>query len=91
MRNLRVAKQATLERGRHVHTYDATEVPPAEAVPVIREYVRLVPVTKDCWDIDENSTDEEVLAEAQGHPVFRLRAAGVRPGGRVGMPSSELG
>lgn len=72
VRNLRVAKTATLRRGRTTGTYDAIEVEAAHAVPVIREYVRSVPVTKAYWDIDERSSDEDTLVEARGHPVFRL-------------------
>lgn len=70
--NLRVAKTATLRRGRQIHPYEAVEVAPDQAVPVIREYVRSVPVTKAYWDIDPHSSDEDVLKEAAGHPVFHL-------------------
>ncbi len=72
VRNLRVAKTATLRRGRQVHPYDAVEIAPGLALPVIREYVRSVPVTKAYWDIDAHSCDEDVLKEAEGHPVFQL-------------------
>ena len=72
VRNLRVAKMATLRRGRQVDLYDAVEIAPAQAVPVIREYVRSVPVTGAYWDIDAHSCDEDVLKEAAGHPVFSL-------------------
>ncbi len=72
VRNLRVAKMATLRRGRQVHLYEAVEIAPDQAVPVIREYVRSVPVTKAYWDIDAGSSDEDVLKESAGHPVFRL-------------------
>ena len=57
VRNLRVAEKAELRRGRSTGTYDAVELDAAHAVPVIREYVRLVPVTKNYWDIDEDSSD----------------------------------
>lgn len=72
VRNLRVAQTAKLRRGRAMGTYDSVELDAARAVPVIREYVRSVPVTKEYWDIDDRSTDEEVRTEAQSHPVFRL-------------------
>ncbi|MEO8851299.1 MAG: nitroreductase/quinone reductase family protein [Allobranchiibius sp.] len=72
VRNLRVAGTAKLRRGRSVATYDAVEVDAAHAMPVIRQYVHSVPVTKDYWDIDDRSSDEDVLAEAHRHPVFRL-------------------
>lgn len=72
VRNLRVAEKAELRRGRSTGTYEAVELDAAHAVPVIREYVRLVPVTKNYWDIDEDSSDEAVRREAQNHPVFAL-------------------
>ncbi|MEP7330643.1 MAG: hypothetical protein ABI692_01005 [Terracoccus sp.] len=72
VRNLRVSKMATLRRGRQVDLYDAVEIAPDQAVPVIREYVRSVPVTGAYWNIDAHSCDEDVLKEAAGHPVFAL-------------------
>jgi hypothetical protein len=42
---------------------------------VIRQYVRSVPVTKDYWDIDAQSSAEDVLREAAAHPVFALSPA----------------
>ncbi|MEO6998482.1 MAG: nitroreductase/quinone reductase family protein [Terracoccus sp.] len=75
VRNLRVANEATLRRGRQVQLYGAVEITPDRAVTVIREYVRSVPVTKAYWDIDAHSCDEDVLREAAGHPVFQLVSA----------------
>lgn len=72
VRNLRHCGTATLRRGRTAGTYDAFEVDIPHAVPVIRQYVRLVPVTKDYWDIDDRSSEEDVRTEAHSHPVFRL-------------------
>lgn len=74
VRNLRVAKKATLRRGGEVHVYEAFELAPEEAVQVIREYVRLVPVTKAYWNVSHNSAHEEILKDAKTHPVFRLNA-----------------
>lgn len=72
VRNLRVAKTATLRRGRSVGIYDSVELDAAQAMPVIRQYVSSVPVTKHYWDIDATSSDDDVRAEARSHPVFRL-------------------
>lgn len=72
VRNLRVAGSATLQRGGRSRTYDAVELRPDAGVAVIRQYVGSVPVTRDYWDIDEHSTDDEVREDARGHPVFRL-------------------
>ena len=70
--NLRAAKKATLRRGVHERAYDAVELAPAESIAVIREYVRSVPVTKNYWNVNEDSTDEEVVEDARDHPVFKL-------------------
>lgn len=73
VRNLRVAKRATLQRAGRSHTYDAVELRFDAGVSVIRQYVSSVPVTRDYWDVDEHSTDEEVRQEAHRNPVFHLR------------------
>lgn len=73
--NLRAAKEATLRRGSEVRAYSAEELDPRDAVGVIREYVRRVPVTKDYWNVNAASSDDEVERDARDHPVFRLTAA----------------
>lgn len=75
VRNLRVARAATLRRGRRIQVYDAREVAPEDAVPAIRAYVRSVKVTRSYWDIDDDATDDQVREEARRHPVFRLSLA----------------
>ncbi len=75
VRNLRAARKATLQRGSHVQSYDAAEVSPTDAILVIREYIRSVPVTKDYWNASADSTDDEVLEDARTHPVFQLRVS----------------
>ncbi len=72
VRNVRASKVATLQRGANEHDYDAVEMEPSHTVSVIREYVRSVPVTKAYWNVNEHSTDAEVIDDAQSHPVFRL-------------------
>lgn len=80
VRNLRAAGKATLQRGSHVHKYDAVEVPRTDAIPVIREYVRLVPITKDYWNVRANSADNEVLEDARTNPASRWNASATGPG-----------
>lgn len=72
VRNLRASATATLRRGAEVHTYDAIEMQPEQTVAVIRQYVRSVPVTKSYWNVNEDSTDDEVVTDAHDHPVFAL-------------------
>ena len=46
------------------------------AVPVLRRYYELGRVTRPFFEVDLSSPDEEWLAEAPRHPVFRLVAPG---------------
>ncbi len=72
VRNLRAAGSATLRRGPRAIRYWALELTPSQAIPVIREYVRAVPVTRHYWAVDNDSSDDEVRRDAESHPVFRL-------------------
>lgn len=74
VRNLRAAKELTLARGGKVEAFCAEEINGSEAVPVIRNYLHAVPVTRDYWDVDEQATDAELAAQTPRHPVFRLSA-----------------
>ena len=72
MRNARAAGQVTLARGGHREVVRVTEVAPAESVPVLRRYLREVPVTRNYFDVSLDSSDDAFVAEAPRHPVFRL-------------------
>ena len=78
VRNARAAGRVTLRRGRTSETLAVAEVSPAEAVPVLREYLTLKPVRKRAcsptFDVTPESSDEEFAADAAHHPVFELRA-----------------
>lgn len=92
--NARAAGEVTLTRGRRSQTVRATELGPEQSVPVLRRYLREVPVTRPYFDVTLDSGDEEFMAEAPRHPVFRLsplsehqrRAAGEGTGER-GSPA----
>lgn len=72
VRNIRVAGEATLNRGGRTERYGATEVGRDEAGPVLRKYLRDVRVVRPYFDITVDASDEEFAAEAKTHPVFRL-------------------
>ena len=72
VRNARAAGEVTLKRGRHTETLKIEEVSPAEAAPVLRQYVQQVTVTRPFFDADPDSPTEAFEAEAPHHPVFRL-------------------
>ena len=46
VRNARAADEVTLSRGRHQHRFKITEAAPGDSATVLREYARLVPVTR---------------------------------------------
>ena len=74
VRNLRVAGRGELRSGRRSEAFGAVELPAAEAVPVLRAYLR-----RWAWEVGAffdgvgaGASDEELLAVAPKHPVFRL-------------------
>jgi len=75
-RNLRAAATAELRVGRRVEVVSAREVPDAQKVPVLREYLRRWgwEVGKFFEGIDKGSTDAELAAIAPDFPVFQVRA-----------------
>lgn len=72
VRNARVAGEVTLRRGRRSETVELQEVGPADAAPVLREYLRRVAVTRPFFDAGVDSPFEAFEAEASRHPVFRI-------------------
>lgn len=72
VRNLRAARELTLTRRGKVEAFSAQEIDGTEAAPVIRTYLREVPVTRAYWDVDEHATDAVLAAQTSRHPVFRL-------------------
>ncbi len=74
VRNIRVAEQGELRRGRRTEQFRATEVADDAKVPVLREYLR-----KWGWEvgqffegIDKNATDADLARIAPGFPVFQV-------------------
>jgi deazaflavin-dependent oxidoreductase (nitroreductase family) len=72
VRNARAAGEVTLKRGHQTETRKIEEISPAEAAPVLREYVRRVAVTRPFFDAGVKSPLEAFEAEASRHPVFRI-------------------
>jgi deazaflavin-dependent oxidoreductase (nitroreductase family) len=72
VKNLRRCGVAELRRGRRVRTFEAEEVGPELAAPVIRQYIARVPVTRAYWGVSSQATVDELRVEAGHHPVFRL-------------------
>ena len=72
VRNARAAGWVELRRGRRNERLGIEELEPYGAVPVLREYYRRGRVTRPFFDVSLDSPDEEWLAQASRHPVFRL-------------------
>jgi deazaflavin-dependent oxidoreductase (nitroreductase family) len=77
VKNARAAGWVELRRGRRHERVVVEEVPPAVAVPVLRDYYRRGRVTRPFFDVSLDSSDGEWLAEAPRHPVFRLSSVAV--------------
>lgn len=74
VRNIRVAGGGELRVGRRVEAFVVTELPNDQKLPVLREYLR-----RWAWEvgaffegINKDSTDQQLVAVAEGFPVFRV-------------------
>ena len=74
VRNLRAAARATLSRGRRVEEISVREIGADDAAPVLRMYVRRVPITRAYFDAGPESDLDAFRAEALRHPVFTVIA-----------------
>jgi hypothetical protein len=76
VRNIRVAGGGELRLGRTVAPITVTELADAAKPAVIRQYVKLWKAEVGQFfadqDVDERSTDEQLLAVAAGFPVFEI-------------------
>lgn len=75
VRNARAAGWVDLQRGRRRERLAVEELAPGDAVPVLRRYYELGRVTRPFFDVGLDSPEEDWLAEAPSHPVFRLVGA----------------
>ncbi|MEW1681030.1 nitroreductase family deazaflavin-dependent oxidoreductase [Streptomyces sp. T12] len=74
VRNMRAAGGGELRVGRKLRTFTAVEIPDEEKLPVLRTYLE-----KWGWEVNQyfqgvtaKSSDEEIIAAAPDHPVFRI-------------------
>jgi deazaflavin-dependent oxidoreductase (nitroreductase family) len=70
--NARAAGKVTLSRGGRSEHFAVEEVRPAEAVPVLRQYMQKVRVTRRYFDSRPDAPDEVIARELDRHPVLRL-------------------
>jgi deazaflavin-dependent oxidoreductase (nitroreductase family) len=83
VRNLRANPEAILTRGSRQERVEAVELTPEDAAVVLRagvdRYLRsrwLSPLVRLFTGIRSDSTNEEILAQARRHPMFRLMPTG---------------
>jgi deazaflavin-dependent oxidoreductase (nitroreductase family) len=72
VKNARAAGWVELQRGRRRERLGVEELTPADAVPVLQEYLRSSRVTRPFFAVTLESSPAEWLADAPRHPVFRL-------------------
>ena len=71
-RNARAAGEVMLRRGRRSQRFTVSAPHPRDAVPVLREYITRIRVTRPYFDATPDSPDDALMAELATHPVFRL-------------------
>jgi deazaflavin-dependent oxidoreductase (nitroreductase family) len=74
--NLRAAGKGTLSRGRRTEPIRAVELDLASSVPILRRYLHAVRVVRPYFQARIHSGDEDFLADAAQHPVFRVLPPG---------------
>jgi deazaflavin-dependent oxidoreductase (nitroreductase family) len=72
VRNVRAAGEVTLSRGRQSEHFRLDEADRPTAVPVLRQYMSEIRITRPYFAASPDSADEDVAAELPRHPVFRL-------------------
>src|SRR6516225_1676847 len=79
--NARAAGEVTLSRGGHSEVFAVRDASQAESVPVLRQYMREVRVTRRYFDAQPDAPDDAIAAELSRHPVLKL-APKLGQGGR---------
>jgi deazaflavin-dependent oxidoreductase (nitroreductase family) len=65
--NARAAGEVTLRRGRKSAMHAITELPPAEAAPILKRYVEQVPITRPFFDATKDSPASAFEDDATRH------------------------
>jgi deazaflavin-dependent oxidoreductase (nitroreductase family) len=74
--NARASGRVTLRRRRETITYRIREVSPAEAGPVLKQYLQIARPTRPYFRADKDAPVGEFIEEADRHPVFELTSLG---------------
>jgi len=70
--NARAAGRVTLRRGRDRQGCAIRELPPAEAGPILKRYIRIAPASRPYFQAGKASPVAAFTVEANRHPVFEL-------------------
>ena len=74
VKNVRVASEVMLRRGRDVETVTPHEIPLDERAPILKNYLAIETITQPYFDAGPDSPLEAFAAEAERHPVFLLES-----------------
>jgi deazaflavin-dependent oxidoreductase (nitroreductase family) len=72
VRNARAAGEIELVRAGRSESLRIEEAAPQQAAPVLKQYLKSVPVVRPFFDVTPDSPLEEFASEAPRHPVFGL-------------------
>jgi deazaflavin-dependent oxidoreductase (nitroreductase family) len=72
VKNARNSGHVALSRGHRYEHFSVSEAEGVDAVPVLRQYMREVPVTRPYFEASFDAPDDVLAAELHQHPVFRL-------------------
>ncbi len=70
--NARAAGHVMLARGRHAETVGLLELGAADAAPILKHYLKRIPVVRPFFDVTVRSSLEAFEREAPRHPVFLI-------------------
>lgn len=70
--NARAAGWVILNRGGRSERVKIVELGPKESAPVLRTYIKQVPIVRPFFDVAPASTLEAIETEASRHPVFQI-------------------
>ena len=82
--NARAAGQVSVSRRGNRQRFAVHELPPDEAAPVLKQYLRITRVTRPYFYAGPSSPPEDFAAEADLHPVFELTPISEAPGRKSG-------
>src|SRR5918993_1368227 len=70
--NARAAGQVAISHGRRSETVRVEELAPEAAAPILKAYVKRVPITRPYFDAAPDAPLTAFVTEAAKHPVFQI-------------------